>query len=397
MWKLKDDVMIIVLSDVHIGASVHHQETLIEVLDELKVKAKGTQLKVLIILGDFFDVIFESIRDYCKTPYSGPIDVLRDKTKNYQTIFDLMTDLTEIGIKIFFTLGNHEIKIISNMDKNFSSRKIKFRREFEKNSFKYIKLLNLTNISQYFILGVLNIDNQKRWALSSYDSMVNIFRTKQTRKPYIFQDISVPDSITKFNCLMTHGVQFESLLRTYGGGIPWWLGLISPDIIKETGNIIYQTSKGFFRELKDNINRLLEDQRRYLRSLMKIFLIAPFTILILLFLKLIKLIIRGRKSLKNESYYQYIEKKFLPNLVKGRKIRQITHIIFGHTHSPDFVKRRIKIGKNTSWNIQIYNSGAWQQIRAPSLIEIYTDGRLVIQNAEVIKRLAPLFKAIQSI
>jgi len=337
MWEIKDDVMIIVVSDVHIGASVNHQTAFIGFLTALKSKVNNTQLKALIILGDFFDVIFESIRDYCgENPYSRLIEVLKDKTKNYNTIFDLLEQLSK-KIKIFFTLGNHEIKIILNIDKNFTSRKIKFRREFEKNHFPYLELLDLDNISQYITLRVLNIGNKKRWALSFSDSKSNIFGTNQTRNPYVFQNISVPDSITNYNCLMTHGTQFESFLRTYGGGIPWWLGLISPDPIKEIGNIIYSSIKEYLRNIDEDINQWLRKQKKFFQSLLlkslrahriekpgkhlqrllKIVSMAPFFILMKLYIKLIRLIERKRRAFKNESYYKQIEKTFLPDSEKG--------------------------------------------------------------------------------
>ncbi len=162
-WELKEDVMLIVVSDVHIGAKVNHQIAFIQFLNHLIANIKNKKLEALIILGDFFDVIMESIRDYCRVkPYSGLINSIKEKTQNYDIIFSLLEKLSK-SVKIFFTLGNHEITILGNLDKHFFNRKTKFRQKFEKNNFKYLQLLNLDNIYQYFILSVLSIGNKKKW------------------------------------------------------------------------------------------------------------------------------------------------------------------------------------------------------------------------------------------
>ena len=82
---------------------------------------------MVLILGDFFDIIMESVRDYCKRiHYPGGGDYIDEKTRNYEKIFIGLKKLKEKGIKVYFTLGNHEIKILGNLDKWFYKRKKKF-------------------------------------------------------------------------------------------------------------------------------------------------------------------------------------------------------------------------------------------------------------------------------
>ncbi|KKL73021.1 hypothetical protein LCGC14_2079100, partial [marine sediment metagenome] len=119
MYKLDDDTIVVVVSDVHVGAMINHHAIFIEFLKQVGRNPKN--LKAVIILGDFFDVIMESVRDYCRRLYfpGGSRDehtksfiYMDEKTRNYDKIFLGLKKLQDREIRVFFTLGNHEIKII---------------------------------------------------------------------------------------------------------------------------------------------------------------------------------------------------------------------------------------------------------------------------------------------
>jgi len=391
MLTLNDDTIILGLSDVHLGAYINHHTLLIlfldKILDNYRGKDKSNKrLKVIIILGDFFDIIMESVRDYCKmVRYPGGFTKGENydnnvgykytdtKTKNYITIFEQLRMLKDKGIKLYFTLGNHEINILGNLDKKYHKRKEKLLDEFTKNKFQYNDLFNKDNVWQYYVLKAEN----REWKLGFYDSRKEIIESPKENL-YRFKGVQAPDK--QYNCLMTHGIQFETFLRKYGGGIPWYIGLKSPDSIKEIGNILYN------KVLKLNI-RLIDKvfdtwltethnvSRKIYRGLLKISLISPFVMIVKIFNKLLKFVARRRDKIKNEVYIKQIRKKFFPKLAKEGYEDELNNIIFGHTHKdtdePVFLENKYTDKK---WKADIVNAGAWQQIDLPTSFEINTNG-----------------------
>ena len=372
MYELDNDTIVVGVSDVHVGASINHHDIFIEFLNQVLKDSKN--LQVLIILGDFFDIIMESVRDYCKKLYyPGAYRYIDKKTKNYEKIFIRLRKLKDKGIRVFFTLGNHEIKIIGNLEKWFYKRKKKLVEDFKKFNFKYTDLFDLNNIWQYFILTA----DKGTWKLGFYDSKREIINQKEENN-YSFNKVQAPN--ISYNCLMTHGIQFETFLRKYGGGIPWYLGLKSPDAIKEVGNLLWnKVIKLSIRTIDKVFDRWLSQSRKFIQRLLKISLVSPFLIFLKLFDKLLKMVARKRKRLKNESYIKQIRKKFIPKLVKMGYNRKIDKIIFGHTHKD--IKLDVLLNNKhnkQSWKATITNSGAWQQIDTPSLIEINRKGEIKI-------------------
>ncbi|UCC19474.1 MAG: metallophosphoesterase [Promethearchaeota archaeon] len=372
MYRLDNDVILLGVSDVHIGASIHHHENFINFLNHVIEDPKN--LKAIIILGDFFDIIMESVRDYCKKIlYSGGNDdYINQKTKNYEWIFKSLKKLKEKDIKVYFTLGNHEIKILGNLDKWFYRRKEKLVEKFEKCNFQYLDLFNLDQIWQYFILTA----EEGKWKLGFYDTKKEIIK-KRAENEYLFKGINAPD--ISFNCLMTHGIQFETVLRKYGGGIPWYLGLKSPDAIKELGNLLWnEMIKLSIRTIEAVFDRWLVESRRIIRGLLKVTLISPFLILLKMFDRLLNMVVRKRKKLKNELYIRQVQNKFYPKLVKMGFKGKLNKVIFGHTHK-NIKRSDLSLNdKKTkeSWKTIFANSGAWQQIDIPSLIEINSKGEI---------------------
>ena len=377
MYELENDTILVGVSDVHVGASINHHKIFITFLNQIIEDPK--KLQVVLILGDFFDIIMESVRDYCKRiHYPGGGDYIDEKTRNYEKIFIGLKKLKEKGIKVYFTLGNHEIKILGNLDKWFYKRKKKFVDEFKKFNFKYIDLFDLEHIWQYFILTA----DEGTWKLGFYDTKKDII-TQKEENIYPLDKIEAPD--ISFNCLMTHGIQFETFLRKYGGGISWYLGLKSPDAIKEVGNLLWnEVIKLSIRTVDDVFDRWLAQSRKVMKGLLKFSLIAPFLIFLKLFNKLLKIVARKRERLKNESYIKQIRKKFFPKLVKMGYDHELNKIIFGHTHKETKLSLLLNNKKsNESWDTIVANSGAWQQIDTPSLIEINSKGEIkVVQIRE---------------
>jgi len=391
MWTINNDTIVLGLSDVHLGAYINHHSLLIMYLDKILDNYRGKEeseisLKAIIILGDFFDLIMESVRDYCKmVRYPGGFtkgenyennlgyQYIDTRKKNYTKIFEQLRMLKDKGIKLFFTLGNHEINILGNLDRKYQKRKDKLLDQFTKNNFQYNDLFNKDNTWQYY---VLKIDNGE-WNLGFFNSRKEIVKSSK-ENIYKFEKIQAPDK--QFNCLMTHGIQFETFLRKYGGGIPWYIGLKSPDSIKEIGNILYnKVFKLNIRAIEKVFDVWLTETRNmsrkiYLR-LLRVSLISPFIVIVKVFNNLLKFVARRRDKIKNQTYIKQIKKKFFPKLAKEGYKHELNSIIFGHTHKdtdePVFLVNKYT---NKKWNAEIANAGAWQQVDLPTSIEINNDG-----------------------
>jgi len=378
MYDLKDDTIIIGVSDVHLGALENKHPEFIRFLTDLNInledsKGKYKKLKALIILGDFFDIIMESIRDFCKIVRYRVVqnkgNYLDSQEKMYNNIFTLLGELKDKKVEVYFTLGNHEISILGNLDKKFRKRKEELLKEFYKKGFKYRTIFNSKTVWQYFML----IGENKKWRLQFYDSQKEIINSPGERT-YTLGEASKPTK--SYSCLMTHGNQFENFFRKYGAGIPWWIGLKCPDFIKEISNILYnQELRKSIRLFEEGVDTWLYQQHKRLKRLKKLVFIEPFYVIFKLFSRLIIYYARIKKKLRNESYINYIQNKFLPKLEKKGYNPKITNIVFGHTHQ--VAKIQIFNIANTGErvvNCDATNSGAWQQVRRPSLFEINDKG-----------------------
>jgi len=112
--ELKNPV-IIVLSDVHLGALKSEFQLLYEFLRDINEQKYENQVKALIILGDFFDICM----DNC-------INLKR----NFAFILNELSKLNEANIPVVFSLGNHEISVTGDIETNFEDHKIDFIKEF---------------------------------------------------------------------------------------------------------------------------------------------------------------------------------------------------------------------------------------------------------------------------
>jgi len=192
------DTLAIVVSDIHIGNEFSRIEEFTSFLIEiLKNKTSNNlpNLRVLIILGDFFDLNATSCEDLCSN-------------NQYSRVFRILEEIKVNKVEIVLTLGNHEISTVGFYNLFFSERKKKFVKLFKESNFSY-NFLALDNICQYLILS--NYD--KKIILGLFDSAYD----------EAFKWIFLGEkSILNDSCyLMSHGYQYEDkdLHHSIAG---WW-------------------------------------------------------------------------------------------------------------------------------------------------------------------------------
>ena len=213
--NLKEPV-ILVLSDVHLGALKSEFQLLYDFLRGINEKKYKNDVKAIIIIGDFFDICME---DYLKLK------------NNFSYILDELSKLKKNNIPVVFSLGNHEIPVTGNIETKFKTHKDDFITEFESP-----RLLNQENIGQYIEIrkdgASLNINLYN--SLKFFDENdVNI------------QTIPVNLPLEKegdFKCLLTHGHQFEPKIALFFVG-RFWRRLIKSrnPLIKKFADILWNS------------------------------------------------------------------------------------------------------------------------------------------------------------
>ncbi|MFX1259565.1 MAG: metallophosphoesterase [Promethearchaeota archaeon] len=125
---LDNDTRILLVSDVHLGATETRLNQFTELLNY--IIENDINLEAIIILGDFFDVMMDS--------YEG-----LSTNKKYKTIYNkLDTIKSDKKIKIIIALGNHEVPVTNSFfgtrtyDDKFNNRKDKLIRGFKKSGLK---------------------------------------------------------------------------------------------------------------------------------------------------------------------------------------------------------------------------------------------------------------------
>jgi len=331
---------LILLSDTHLGATGSKFKLFSEFLDDLIDKLEhdknyAENLKCLIILGDIFDLVCDSYQDIAK---------------DYKDIYDKLEIISNKGIHIFMTLGNHDISVLGDFDKNFKKKKKKLIKNFRKKGLKK-EYLQLSNLAQYIVIKKEN-NNCK---IILYDT--SKFDDKSKVNAII---INLEKGVNKdFYMVLAHGHQFYPE-KTHLAAPIWDFCLNSPDFIREIFNFIWnelirgddytddekfeeelenksvEISKKFNIKMKEKTkNKILELQKNVKESELK------------------------RKNILEEE--MKIEHLFDPS--------GVTEIIFGHTHKIDIFK----------WNdINVYNLGAWHHVN-PSYGEFYRDGTIKLK------------------
>jgi UDP-2,3-diacylglucosamine pyrophosphatase LpxH len=356
-----DNPMIIVVSDIHLGGGSTKFEEIIKfftlILQKLKNDTKfAKNLKAIIILGDFLDVLMDSVRRI---------------THIFQALFVLINQIQENGVEIIYVLGNHEISVSGNYNKTFNSQKRTLLEKLQLNDCK-MTFLDDFNICQY--VSLTHPDNM--WELALYDAVEQIeqdpIRTinfgLENKTPAKKRN-NVP-----IKYLMTHGYQFYRI-QTQLFAITVWNNLLeAKDSTKETINRVYNESGVYDvikagREITDGYIKKILEKFKEKNSKKKDFIKNKIESIKNVFLKKILLDMGKSDNLRNK--IKNDEKKILAYLKKKLRFALYNNVIYGHTH---------EMGENTVKGIHIMNTGAWQHVAIPSYIEIYSDGKASLKE-----------------
>ncbi|MFX1499470.1 MAG: metallophosphoesterase [Promethearchaeota archaeon] len=323
--------VILVLSDAHLGAGKSEYQLLHEFLREILRRDQENEVKAIILLGDFFDICLENYRN------------LKEK---FYYIFEDLIQLQK-KMPVVFSLGNHEISVTGDIETNFKERRNLFIKEFRSK-----EILRKKNIGQY--IGIINTDSNIR--INLYSSINTFDKGKSDIKSVNIKLKS--KNAGKFNCLLTHGHQFEDE-ATFSIGKEIWSALIDSksSTIKKIVNFIWNTCISGYRSIKGLTKLELDSIINRIRiSLTKDFIRKWFDGL----LKWEKF----KDKNKNEPYYDRI-KRFIKEKIS---FQNLTHVIFGHTHKMG--SKQINVNNK---DISIYNSGSWQKKIKPTYLEINLD------------------------
>jgi UDP-2,3-diacylglucosamine pyrophosphatase LpxH len=345
--------LILVISDIHLGSLDSEKDQLIHFLRKILNGEFGSDLKALLILGDFIDLCTDL-----------PKTILQ--RKNVKEILKLIIEIKK-NIKIVFVLGNHEIAVTGDYDEKFKRRKEKYLRRFKDSNFT--ELFDEENYCQFLLLKKVNNED----LLMLYNT-----RDQIEDKPIYKIKIDGLELEEDYRCLMTHGYQFDGdIYRFFVGQI--WKSLIANrkfeiketydyfwnEVIKNGRKIKPITLKMMIEDLADLKNTSLESQ------------IQLFSELSSLEFNLIKANMRVMKKWEHASkpdYYFGQIKTFLED--EKYDFSKINHLIYGHSHH-----KEVYNGIVNSHPIQIVNDGSWQHIQ-PSYVEIFAKGEIHLRTFE---------------
>jgi len=342
---------ILVVSDIHLGSLDSEKDLFIQFLRKIVNGEFETDLRALIILGDFIDLC----TDIPKTLL---------KREQIQEIFTLLLEIKK-NINLIFVLGNHEIPVTGDYDEKFKRRKEKFLRRFK--SSKFGELFDNEIYYQYLLLKKLNNEDM----LLLYDT-----RDQIEDNPVNKIRIDGLELEEDYRCFMTHGYQFDGdVYRFFVGQI--WKSLISNNKfeIKETydyfWNAVIKNGRKIkpitFRKMKEELANLKNESIESQHTL--------FSGLNILEFNLIKANMRVLKKWEHASkpdYYFDEIKRFLED--DEYDLSKINHLIYGHSHHKGMYK-----GTVNGHSIEIVNDGSWQHMH-PSYVEILNRGKINLKS-----------------
>jgi len=401
LYKIDENAMVLLASDVHIGAL----RTNISLFNDFLTKIIGglennylKNLKALIILGDCFDIIMDTYEDFYEN------SLYNDTLNKLNTLYK------RDDFKLIFALGNHEVSVKDDYDKNFFIEKSSFLTEFNRVN-KIFKedytFLTKQNFSQYVIL---KNGNSSAPELFLYDTKQQI---AEDRGRQIQLDIEAPTT-QNYNILLTHGFQFDSNLGFFSKVWDFALRVRSKKV-KEIADAIWngffkviysegKRLKNYFKiwgdKLKKRAKRILDEttnnyDNKYNLKITKL----EKTQLDELIEKMYKSD-KHREDIKENSFNKQVRTKFLPELSNLGYTENFNYIIYGHTHrrwprrwSSPFIKRRLKpIHQQTSLfkikDTYLFNTGAWQHVNYPSFIQVDSDWNISLVDIKTTVRKA---------
>ncbi len=330
----------IVVSDVHLGALWSKPKLFKYFLHYLLKLNESEPIKHLFIIGDFFDLCTvkpEFLKDY------------------YCNVIHTLKKIKDEGIKIHFTLGNHEIPLIQEISDDkilpkyektvFSKEKGKFKAKFNPESILG-GIIHRSDIFEYYCLKINN----------------GTFESKGCDDKSEINSLFTEGNIV---CL-THGHQFVDGIPK--AAIIWLFQLNADYVSKAILNFLWNSFLrklagfgflflGFIAWIQDKLNpnrgyslySELKDLHKHIKEIKKF-----------------------RNKEKNKDHNEYIDQQFLP------AHPGITDVIYGHTHRYQIKKIR----KNTNNPVNIINSGGWQHIRKPNFVKIHSNGNIEVYKCK---------------
>ena len=220
MFHIDNSTLILVLSDVHLGDIYCRRDeffNFLSIILESRMKGKIPHLRALVILGDFFDLIWSTIENL-------------SWSKEFTDIYNILQTIKNNGIDIIIALGNHEIPTGGFYNLEFEKRKKVFLEKLRVNGF-YYNFLNESTICQYVILGQNSLN---KTVISLFDSIYDIefnefgliLREVDKRTIILEHD----KLMNKFPYFMTHGYQFEGWFRHHIFLAPIWDSYVEEDM-----------------------------------------------------------------------------------------------------------------------------------------------------------------------
>jgi UDP-2,3-diacylglucosamine pyrophosphatase LpxH len=375
MSSHSESPIILVVSDIHLGASGSNYKRFVRFLEEINRNTgnKWANLKLIMILGDFFDL--------CMETYEGLT------TDDYYNIFSKLDILLETlrkdkKIEVIVLLGNHEIPVVDSYPSpvdNFKHFKQiffeHFNKAFSKNN-RNPKFFNKNRFCQYAILKSLN--NGADLILFDSKDDLEVYTKNATTNNYL-------DKITIDNVnlshrrmfLFAHGHQFDDDIMIKIGR-PLWREAIETDSrpIKRFINCLYnkmvsQTFKSATSEiqLREHIDKELNKEGIKISEILESEI--PKKIAEIRNLKEAQYQSKKNDRIKDLETPLFPETKPLGvpllkrettfdrirTFLKKMNLIEITDVIFGHTHVEQQEYEDIPTYEN---GIEIINDGAWQ-------------------------------------
>ena len=345
------DPKILVVSDIHLGAFKSELDMFQKFLTDIDTGEFGNDLQALIILGDFFDLC----TDKPSTLFNN---------KQIKNILEILNKI-KLEKNLMFVLGNHEIPVTGNYDKKFKHRKTKFLERFKIGIID--DFFKDEMFCQYIILK--KFDNEDSILL--YDSIENIFDgfIKKIK-------INGLELDNNYDCLMTHGYQFDNELFRFLAGILWSYLIKSDDMsVKDSFDYLWNIIIKGDQKVKDSEFKVMLDQLPALKDLEAKISHDNFSEHNKHKFDFIKLYMRILEKWEESSKYEYYIdgiRDFLKD--KNHNLTDINNIIYGHSHK--WKSSQENIGNN---EINIINDGAWQHV-TPSYVQIFSKGRMKINE-----------------
>ncbi len=350
MFHIDNSASILVLSDVHLGDIYCRRDEFSKFLSnilESRMSGKIPYLRALVFLGDFFDLIWNTIENLASS-------------KEFMDIYSILQAINNNDVEIIIALGNHEIPTGGFYNIEFEKRKKVFLEKLRGNGF-YYNFLNEFTVCQYVILGQ---NSSNKTVISLFDSIYDIefnefgLILRENDKRTII--LTHEKQMNKYQYLMTHGYQFEGWFKHHIFLAPVWESFVEEDMERVLLNELWYGLKQLNLLITDeNIEHVASEKNLDISDFSSSKIEKNLT-------KIDKKLAYNGRNIKNDAYF-----KRIPLYLKKNSLKHITHVIFGHSH---------EIGMNNDSNIIMLNTGCWVADKTPSYIEIHTDGEFKVRQ-----------------